>query len=182
MQNNHTGGIGKVRIEGIDDKIRVTFIEGGVGYGFTVGFYDFCESIIDVRGEKYIIKAICEIQENGNGAKTLGNMQARNTAETLSEKKDGKSKKALNIELIFPELPSSRLIRIGKTDEGIRLTLSETPNQKVALAFFDSLSASAPLSFAKTAVGKRISESLITDKLSSAFSPDLIGKRSPPNQ
>ncbi len=151
FQNNYIGGIEKIALERRKDELVLTSTEGGIAYEIPVGIYDFAKSVIDFKGEKYIVRAIGEAMEDENRVPVY------------------------KIELIFPELPNSRLIKITHAPEGIRVRMSETPNQNVAVKFISSFLEGSKFSFAFGIFEKKMGEDFISKKLASLFNPELFG-------
>ncbi len=151
MQNNYIGGIEKISLQRRKNTLLFTSVEGGIAYEIPVGLYGFEESIINFKGEKYIVRAIGEAMED----------EDRNPV--------------YKIELIFPELPNTRMIKITHAPEGIRVRLSESPNQRVADRFISSFTEGGKLGFAMGLIEKKIGEDFISKRLTSLFNPDLSG-------
>ncbi len=155
MQNNLYSSIDSVGFERDGEAFYFTFSECGRAYRLEVGFYDFKETVIDIRGEKYIVKVIGEAMED--------------------EDRDMLYK----IELLFPELPNTRMIKFS-IEEGGRLLMrmSEVPNNRLADIFLDDLAVTNPrMSFLLKLVEKRIGENYTRRKLEQTFAPTLIGAK-----
>lgn len=150
MQNNFPGGIERIRLERWGNGIRATFTEGAVDYSVPFGLYGFEESDVNINGERYRMRCAAEVTEDENRA-------------TLYK-----------LLIVYPELPYTRLIKITKTSEGIRLRLSEEPDNAVAERFLDSLTDNPKLKLMLSFFEKRAGESFISDKLRSAFHPELF--------
>lgn len=155
MQNNLYSSIDGVGFEREGEALFFTFNECGREYKLEVGFYDFKETVIDIRGEKYIVKVIGEAMED--------------------EDRD----MLFKIELLFPELPNTRMLKFSIEEEGrLLMRMSEVPNNRIADIFLDGLSETNPkLSLALKLVEKRIGENFTRRKLEQTFAPTLIGAR-----
>ena len=151
MQNNYTGGIKKLTLERYGNEILARFTEGGNIYSIPCGLYGFADSEIDINGEKYRVRAGIEALEDEN----------RNPLYKLL--------------IVYPELPYSRLIRIEKTDNGIKLQFSEEPNEAVAIRFLDGFMANPGLKIMLSMLEKKAGENYIEEKLKRAFNPELYG-------
>lgn len=149
MQNNYLGGIEKISLSRIEDNLVFSSVEGGKLYEFPVGLYDFCESTLDFGGEKYIVRGIGEAAENEDGNPVY------------------------KIELNFPELPNTKIIKITHAPDGILFKMSETPNQRVAESYLASISESSKFSFVIGLVEKKMGEGFLSSKLNSMFNPSL---------
>ncbi len=152
MQNNYTGGIESIRIEKSDTGIVVTSKEGGVSYKFRAGFYGYESAVVDFCGEKYIISSLasCEIDKNG--------------------------RESFKIELIFPELPNTRILVLTPNgDSRLSLKMLETPNQKLAMPFIEAMTGgNKKIAFALDFVEKRLGEDFLADKIAELFEPTLF--------
>lgn len=155
MQNNLYSSIDGVGFEREGEALFFTFSECGRAYRLEIGFYDFKETVIDIRGEKYIVKVIGEAMED--------------------EDRD----MLFKIELLFPELPNTRMLKFSIEEEGrLLMRMSEVPNNKIADIFLDDMAQTNPkLSLALKLVEKRIGENFTRRKLEQTFAPSLIGAR-----
>lgn len=149
MQNNYQGGIESFAFGRIGEQLIMTSTEGGVSYDIPIGFYDYAESVLDFSGEKYKIRAL---------------------AERLF---DEDRKPIYVIELIFPELPNTRLLKITHTDEGILVRMSESPNEKIAEKFLERTSVTGKSGFITGLIEKKMGEGFIKNKMQALFNPNL---------
>lgn len=149
MQNNYSGGIESFEFCRDGEKLILTSVEGGTAYDIPIGLYGYEESVLDFSGEKYIVRA---------------------TAEMLL---DEERHPIFKIELIFPELPNVRIIKITHTDEGILVRMSEMPNEKIAEKYFDTLTSGGKGGFILGLIEKKMGEGFIKEKISSIFNPEL---------
>ncbi len=151
MQNNFLGGIEYFELRREEEELIFVSHEGGVGYELPIGLYDYAESIVDFDGEHYIVRAFGEAMED----------EDRNPV--------------YKIELLFPELPNTRMIKITKTPTGIRVRMSENPNHKIADSFIATMSTGGTIGFAMGILEKRAGEDFIERKLRDVFNPELFG-------
>lgn len=151
MQNNYQGGLTGISIERNGNGLILTANEGSATHVYPVGLYDFAESVQNYSGEAYIARAIAEAIED----------EDRNPV--------------YKIEIIFPELPNTRIIKITKTPEGIRLRMTETPDEKIAESFMASMKSSFGVSLAMSFIEKRAGEDFISKHLFELFHPDFLG-------
>ena len=155
MQNNLKGALDGIELEREDDRIFFIFTESGESYRLEVGFYDFKTTVLDYHGERYIVKVIGEAMEN--------------------EDRD----MIYKIELLFPELPNTRMIKLSFMEDGALLVrMSEMPNDRIADVYLADIRTTNPaLSVVLSLFEKRIGEDIVKKKLRDAFSPSLIGAR-----
>jgi hypothetical protein len=151
MQNNYSGGIDRISITRDGNALMLTAIEGGREFCIPIGLYDFIPSIQNYDGEDYKICAIAEAIED----------EDRNPV--------------FKIELVFPELPNTRMIKIYPLSDGIRLRLAETPNNAVAERFIGSMMNGGKMEFAMNMIERKVGEDFIERKLEGMFNPILLG-------
>ncbi len=153
MQNNYMGGIECITVEKSDTGIVVSSKEGGVWYKFTAGLYGYEENVVDFNGEKYMLSALAAAEIDREG------------------------RLSFKIELIFPELPNTRvLILTPLGNSRISLKMLENPNQKLAMPFLETMTAgNKKLSFALDFIEKRFGDDFLADKISEFFEPTLFG-------
>ena len=153
MQNNYSGGIEKIKIERLGDGILVSSLEGGIWHSFKSGFYDYETSVCDFGGEKYIVSSIANTSFDDNG------------------------ELAFDIELIFPELPNTRILRfVPHSDSKITLKMLETPNQRLAIPFIDNLTeGNKKIGLIFDFIEKKLGEDFFISKISNVFEPTIVG-------
>ncbi len=155
MQNNFKSSVDGIEFERDGDSIFFIYSEGGISYRLEVGFYDFKESVIDLHGEKYMVRVMGEAMED----------EDRNMLYKL--------------ELIFPELPNTRYIKLSFiADDTILMRMNEMPSEKIAGVLMNELDATSPkLANFKGMLEKRVGKNFASAKLTDTFSPKLIGAR-----
>ena len=149
MQNNFPGGIERISLKKRRDSLILTSTEGGKSYEISVGLYGYSNNVLDFGGEKYIIRAGGECAP------------------------DEDKKAVYKIELTFPELPNSRLIKITKSEGGIMLAMSESPDESVAKIFFDSITGEGKTAFAIGLIEKKMGQGFFKEKIEKSFNPTL---------
>ena len=149
MQNNYSGGIESFEFKRSGQSLILTSVEGGVPYNVQIGFYGYAESVLDFSGEKYKVLAM---------------------AEHIT---DEERMPVYKIELIFPELPNTRTLKVNVTEEGILINMSENPNERVAEKFFESMSAEGKAGFITGFIEKKMGEGFIKNKMHAIFNPSL---------
>lgn len=155
MQNNFKSSVDGIEIERDGESIFFVWYEGGVSYRLEIGFYDFKENVIDLRGEKYLVRVMGEAMED----------EDRNML--------------YKIELLFPEMPNTRHIKLSFGDEDrLIMRMSELPNEKIASVLMSEMNGTNPkLSFFMDLVEKRVGKNFTSKRLTEVFAPRLTGAR-----
>ena len=153
MQNNLDSCLEKMALYRVDNDLYLSFWESGAHYVLRIGLYEYKTEILDFRGEKYIVRAIGEPFVNSDG---------------ICE---------YRIELIFPELPNTRrlrLVRLG--EEKLSVEFFEEPNDRIIENLMLKISEmNAPLAFATDIIEKRFGQGVVVGTLKKTFAPVLIG-------
>lgn len=149
VQNNFTGGMEKIRFSRSGERLFMLVSEGGVEYKLELGMYGYADSVLKFNTEPYLIRARCEfdVDENTNPI--------------------------YKIELIFPELPNVRIIEISHASNGIRIKLTENPNDKIAEAFLDTITESKKAAFAIGFIESKMGDGFLKRKIRETFNPTL---------
>lgn len=152
MQNNMEAGIESFTFERVGESLIFSFREGGVCYAVEAGLYEYKTTVLDFRGERYIVSVMAEALINKSGDEEY------------------------RLEFLFPEMPNTRMIRMYFTDLGLQVDFSETPNNRIV----DMLLARVPetssvAGFAITLLERRFGEDFIEKKVEEIFSPKLPG-------
>ena len=155
MQNNFKSSIDGIEFERDKDGIFFIWREGANSYRVEVGFRDFKESVIDLRGEKYIVRVMGEAMED----------EDRNML--------------FKLELLFPELPNTRFIKFSLPEEDkLLMRMSEMPNDHIANVFMAEMGATNPkMTFVVDLIEKRLGKNVTNKRLTDTFAPQLIGAR-----
>jgi len=151
MQNNFLGGIEKISLLRSDEALLLSSTEGGISHEIPIGLYGFADSVLNFGGEKYIVRARGEY--------------------TVDEDK----KTVYKIEVKFPELPNTRLIKISASESEITVAMSEFPNERIAESFFEFLSSDAKTALAISLIEKKMGDGFFKEKIHTAFNPTLNG-------
>ena len=153
MQNNLETGIREIRFQRREEELEMIIKEKDEEYRISVGFYGYKDNVLDFRGEKYMVRALGSALVNGEG---VGEYR---------------------IELLFPELPNTRMIRITRPSDGvIQMDFSEIPNNKIIDNLLDkATSQSMALGFVMDLLEKRLGDGVVRKKVEKTFSPTLIG-------
>ena len=107
MQNNHTKGLTRLRFLRKNNRFFVIFEEGVEIHTIEVGFYAPAEGQLNFGGEPYLVSAVGEC--------------------ALSED----ALPVLKIDLVFPELPNRRRIKIFSENGSMRVLLTELPGKEM---------------------------------------------------
>ena len=153
MQNNYTGGIESITFERDGERLFFTSREGGVDYQFEVGIYKYETTVLNVNGEKYIVRVLGESNENED------------------------KHKIYKIDMILPEMPNSRKIKFSFGADGrLLMRMTEIPNDKIAEPLVEGIYTTNPkLAFAVKMLERRLGDRFLNKKLESLFSPMLVG-------
>ena len=155
MQNNLKNSIDGISFEREGERMFFTFTECGAPYRLEIGFYDFKSTVLDYRGEKYMVSVMGEAME------------------------DEDREMIFKLELLFPEMPNTRQIKLSFTENGsLLMRMSEMPNHKIADIFVDDIARANPkISFLVDLIEKRVGGNYARRKLEETFAPSLIGAR-----
>ncbi len=155
MQNNLKNTIDGFVFEKANDSFFFTVVEAGVSYPMEVGFTDFKESVIDYHGEKYLVRVMGEAMED----------EDRNML--------------YKIELLFPELPNLRTIKLSFNEDGsLKVRMGEVPNNRIADIYVSDMHKNNPkIAFFYELINKKLGKNFVETRLDNAFSPTLVGAR-----
>ena len=153
MQNNLRRSLDSLTVSvNRTGSVTLSFVEGGDSYAIEFGINRFITSKIDLRGEKYIVKAIAEVIED----------EDRNPV--------------YKFELILPEMPNTRKLKITKTDGGILLRFSEMPDSSLVTQYADSFTGSSAIKAIAMAAMRRFGADGFVEALAERlFEPRLVG-------
>ena len=153
MQNNLRRSLESLSINvNRSGSVTLSFVESGDNYSIEFGLNRFINSVIDFRGEKYHVSAIADVIED----------EDRNPV--------------YKFELILPEMPNTRKLKITKTDGGILLRFSETPDSRLVTQYADNFTGSSTLVNIALGAMKRLgSEEIIESVATRLFEPTLVG-------
>ncbi len=153
MQNNLSAGICEIAFEREGERLIMKFNEGSELYTLEIGLYGYRETVLNFRGERYIVYAA--------GEAYLG----------ASEEMEYK------LEFIFPELPNTRSIQLSPQKSGeTRISFSEMPNEEVVRAITSRIpEKSGVASFAAEMLKRRWGDSFVEERVKSVFAPTVYG-------
>ena len=152
MQNNLAAGIKSLHFERLGDRLMLTVIEGSSAYTFEVGFYEYKYTMMNFRGEKYIVGVIGHATD------------------------DEHRHAVYKLEFVFPELPNTRRVKISIIDtDRILVSLSEEPSDKIIQGLFEVFPITNPrLGLAIDLLETRIGDKFISSKIEDVFNPSFI--------
>ena len=83
------------------------------------------------------------------------------------------------LEIIFPELPNSRMIKFALEEDGrLVARLSEMPSEKIAEVFLKEMNGTNPkLTLYMNLIERRLGKNAAGKRITEAFAPTLIGAR-----
>ncbi len=153
MQNNLKSSIDSFAFDKVGDRMYFTVSENGKEYRMEIGFTDFADSVIDYHGERYIVRVIGEAME------------------------DEDREMLYKLELLFPEMPNVRTLKLSMPEEGMLLVrMSESPNDRIADLYFEELDETSPrIAFFYELLEKRFGKRFVQNKLKDTFSPTFVG-------
>jgi len=153
MQNNLSGGLTRLELYRRGERLYLGYTDGNTDGNIELGLYGYSESVIDVRGEKYILRAMAGVNELPGG---------------FTEYK---------IEMILPEMPNTRLITFHRLDgHRTEISFSEMPDEHLTDALIERIPAHSPvLGFLTNLLDGRFGEGFISRKLCELFHPTVVG-------
>lgn len=152
VQNNYSGGIHALSLRRYGNGLMLTTEEGDGKRVFRVGLYGYESQVVDFAGEKYLVRTLGGIREEG-------------------------IRRHLVLCMLFPELPNTRLFDLSFTQDGnLRFSMTEIPDQKIAESYVDTLPAAMPkFALLSEILKRRLGDNFIQKKLFDIFHPVLIG-------
>ncbi len=152
MQNNLETSIDEMSLYRDGDSVFLAVKERDEVHRLEIGLYEYKETLLDFRGEKYIVKAIGEASHDTDGSLTY------------------------RIELLYPELPNTLMLKLKKTlKDRIAVSMKETPNDGIvdsmAFRLADSHSTVALLT---NALDNKFGREVIRDRISKTFAPTFV--------
>lgn len=152
MQNNLDTSIDSMTFSREGDELYLTVKEREEIHKIEIGLYEYKTTVVDFRGEKYIIKAVGEAEYNPDGSL------------------------AYRIELVYPELPNTLMLRFLKTlPDRISISINEIPNSGVV----DSMTARlvdshSSVQMLMSALDSRFGEEVIRERIEATFAPRFV--------
>lgn len=153
MQNNLDSRLESLTFFRKENELYLSFIESGAVHTAAIGLYEYRSSVLDFRGEKYIARCMGEALTT-----TDGGVEYR-------------------IDMVFPELPNSRMLRITcPSSDRILVEFFEMPNNRIVENLLLKLSEmNSVTSMSIDLLERRFGEGIIAGTLKKAFCPTLVG-------
>ena len=151
MQNNLDTVIERITLSRVGESLILSFRESGADFSVEVGLYEYKTTVLDFRGEKYMVSVMGEALIGSDGAEEY------------------------RIEFLFPEMPNTRMIKLAPGLGGrITVSLTEVPNNRIV----DMLLARVPhtssaIGFALDLLERRFGDGFIEKKVEEIFSPTI---------
>ena len=153
MQNNLDSRLESISFLRRDNELYLAFSESGKTHSMSVGFYDYRGTVLDFRGEKYIVKCMGEALTTADGSVEY------------------------RIDVVFTELPNSRMLRITHpSPDRIQIEFFEIPNNRIVeniISKFSEMNSVASMSI--DLLERRFGEGIIVKTIKKAFCPILVG-------
>lgn len=152
MQNNYQGGIESFEFIREGEALYLISTEGAKAYKYKIGFYGYEFTDLDYCGEKYTVGALAVAEKNKN------------------------ERPVFKIEFVFPELPNMKKLRLSISERRVlTLDMTETPDERIASSFIDSLPAMNPkINFLLDMLETNLGKNFIERRISELFSPTLM--------
>ena len=152
MQNNLETSIDEMSLYRDGDSLFLAVKERDEVHRLEIGLYEYKDTVLDFRGEKYIVKAIGEASHDTDGSLTY------------------------RIELLYPELPNVLMLKLKKTlKDRIAVSMKEIPNDGIvdsmAFRLADSHSTVALLT---NALDNKFGREVIRDRIRKTFAPTFV--------
>ena len=107
MQNNHTEGLSFLHIQTQGERLQIGFEEGEKSHWLEVGLYDYTEGALCFGGEQYQVKCAGQLTSTEDGLPVL------------------------KIEVIFPEIPNIRRMKLYPERDTLRVAMTELPGKSM---------------------------------------------------
>ncbi len=157
MQNNLAAGISSLTFSTEEGVHILTVTEGEERYRLPIGFGEYTESVLTVRGEKYAVAARGEFCDDTDGEPIL------------------------KIDLIFPEMASARRLRLYYDTEKPSLVLSEQPGRQMLDPLISLLEFTPRGKLLGGILRPQVEKELIAYRIRTCYEPTLrLGRGTPP--
>lgn len=152
MQNNLDSSLDSLRFLREDDKLFMTVREGDEEHRLEVGLYEYKTTVLDFRGEKYLVSAMGEAE--------------RNPDDSL----------AFRVELVYPELPNTLMMRfLQHQPDRVELQITEIPNSGVVHSIQNRLvNSHTSVEILMNMLDARFGEEVIHEKIERTFAPSFV--------
>lgn len=157
MQNNLAGGISALSLSTEGGVRTLTITEGEERYRLPVGFGEYAESVLTVRGERYAVAVRGEFCDDTDGEPIL------------------------KIDLIFPEMASARRLRLYYDTEKPSLVLTEQPGRQMLDPLISLLEFTPGGKLLGGILRPQVEKELIANRIRACYEPTLrLGRGEPP--
>ena len=161
MQNNLLSGIDRFAILREGEHLIMQLRGPSGDHKLQIGLYGYAEALMNFGGELYRMRTLGGIVRGAEGQSVY------------------------RIEMIFPELPNSRVIELTVIDEdSVRMNLYETPNEQIVSPVLSSFSTANPkLAFAVQMLERKYGHGFVEERLQRIFAPEIVlVRRGRPNE
>ena len=157
MQNNLSAGISSLAFSTEAGVHYLTVTEGEEQYRLPIGFGEYAEAVLTVRGEKYAVAVRGEFCDDTDGEPIL------------------------KIDLLFPEMASARRLRLYYDTDKPTLVLSEQPGRQMLDPLISLLEFTPRGRLLGGILRPQIEKELIAYRIRTCYEPTLrLGRGAPP--
>lgn len=152
MQNNYGGGIRSFEFTHRGALLHLR-CELGVGTAeIDLGLYSYAESIIDLCGERYLVRAAASAEADGEGGTVY------------------------KLEFIFPEMPNVRRATMSLSVNGrLHIRLSEVPDEQISTDLLCTAKMTSPrLSSLFSVLERTLGHDYLSKRLGELFTPEIM--------
>ncbi len=152
MQNNLDTSLTSLSFLREGDELYMVVEEREEIHRFEVGLYEYKTTVLDFRGEKYIVSAMGEAE--------------RNPDDSL----------AFRVELVFPELPNTLMMRfLQHQPDRVDLQIREMPNSGVVESITSRLvNSHTTAEILMNLLDARFGEEVLHEKIERTFAPSFV--------
>ena len=152
MQNNLDTSIDEMSITREGERLWLTVKELEEIHRLEVGLYGYKETVLDFRGERYIVKAIGEAAHEPDGSVTY------------------------RVELLYPELPNTLMMSFKKTlCDRIAVSMAEIPNEDIVDSMATRLADSnSAIALFMNALDNKFGHDVLLERLGRTFAPTFV--------
>ena len=149
MQNNLSAGIRSLSFQKEGTEYFLELLEGEEVYRLPIGFTDYKEASLTVRGEEYLVATRAEFCDDTDGEPIL------------------------KLELLFPEMASARRMRLYYDTDKPTLVLSEQPGRQMIDSFLQLIDFIPYGKLLGNIVRSQVEKELIAYRIRACYEPTL---------
>lgn len=155
MQGSFGGGIDRMSVLRSGERLFLELHERGGPYRMEIGFTDFAETVLNIRGELYTVRVMGEALE------------------------DIDREAVFKLELVFPELPNSLHVLLRpRSPSRLDITVTELPGAGLADAFLSEVLASdRRIAFLVDMLNGKMGQGFVAARAEELFRRELIAAR-----